>query len=190
MWEETACAHFAFQVALEQNHWNHSNSIVHLDIQVDHPNDCIYIWTYKLTIQITTFTFGYTSWPSKWLYLHLDIQVDHPNLHLDIQVDHPNDYIYIWIYKLTIQMTVFTFRYTSWPSKWLYLHLDIQVDHPNLHLDIQVDHPNDYIYIGIYKLTIQMTAFTFGYASWPSKWLYLHLDIEVNHSNKEIASKT
>jgi len=35
-----------------------------------------------------------------------------------------------------------------------------------------------------------MTPFTFGYTSWPSKWLHLHLDIEVDHSNKEIASMT
>ena len=92
MWEETACVHFAFRVALEQNRWNHLNSIVHLDIQVDYPNDYIYIWIYKLTIQMTAFTFGYTSWPSisKWLLLHLDIEVDHSN-----------DCIYIWIYKLT-----------------------------------------------------------------------------------------
>ena len=31
---------------------------------------------------------------------------------------------------------------------------------------------------------------TFGYTSWPSKWLLLRLDIEVDHSNKEIASMT
>ena len=29
-----------------------------------------------------------------------------------------------------------------------------------------------------------------GYRSWPFKWLHLHLDIEVDHSNKEIASMT
>jgi len=49
----------------------------------------------------------------------------------------------IWIYKLTIQMTAFTFGYTSWPSRWLHLHLDIEVDHTNKEISASMtDHPN------------------------------------------------
>jgi len=50
---------FTFGYTIWPSKWLH----LHLDIEVDHSNDCIYIWIYKLTIQMTAFTFGYRSWP-------------------------------------------------------------------------------------------------------------------------------
>ena len=67
-------------------------------------NNCA--WTPYVNIELWTLQYNLT-------------EVDHSNsiVHLDIEVDHSNDCIYIWIYKLTIQMTAFTFGYRSWPFK-------------------------------------------------------------------------
>ena len=97
-----------------------------------------------------------------------------------IEVDHSNDGIYIWIVKLTIQMTTFTFEYRSSPFKWLHLYLDSKVDHSNEAIASMIDHHAKWDYNLPYRSLI-----------WPhsqmecQRYLYQSGN-KVHHSNDSI----